>query len=704
MQTNLAAYQTAVAEAPLDKRIFLEGQAGTGKTTTGVARMLHLIRSGVSASGILVLVPQRTLAAPYYAARTDPALIAGGQVEIATLGGLAQRMVDLFWPLAVEEAGFGMPDARPTFLTLETAQYYMARIVAPLVDEQGYFDAIHIDRNRLYSQILDNLNKAAVVGFPPGEIAERLKGAWIGEKTQVRVYDEAQECATRFRRYCLEHNLLDFSLQLDVFMQHLWTEPLCRDYLRESYPHLIVDNIEEDSPIAHDLIYTWLPHTTSALIIYDQDGGYRSFLGTEPEGAYTLLDFCNDHAYFTESFVTSPAMESFGAALTHALQHTPSESSTPDETLPPLPLHFEYHHYHPQMLDWAAAKIAALVHDEGVSPGEIVVLAPFLTDALRFSLTHRLNLRDVPVRSHRPSRALRDEPATHTLLTLAALAHPQWKILPMRYDVAYTLMHTIADLDLVRAQLLADVLYRTQEGVPTLLSFDGVNAEMQQRITYIFGGRYEALRLWLAAYREEEPKALDHFLARLFGEVLSQPGYGFHRDLDAAKVAATLVESVQKFRWIAPGGDVVPAEGAEKPMGCEYMEMVRSGVIAAQYVWRWQQPEEAVLLAPAYTFLLRNQPVDVQFWLNVGGSGWWERLYQPITHPYVLSRRWPIGRPWGDTDEVTARQTALHRLAMGLVRRCRKTIYLGLSELGEQGYEQQGPLLKAIQRVLKEAS
>jgi hypothetical protein len=36
-----------------------------------------------------------------------------------------------------------------------------------------------------------------------------------------------------------------------------------------------------------------------------------------------------------------------------------------------------------------------------------------------------------------------------------------------------------------------------------------------------------------------------------------------------------------------------------------------------------------------------------------------------------------------------------------LIRRCRRKIYLGLSELGEQGYEQQGPLLQAIQRVLR---
>ena len=48
------------------------------------------------------------------------------------------------------------------------------------------------------------------------------------------------------------------------------------------------------------------------------------------------------------------------------------------------------------------------------------------------------------------------------------------------------------------------------------------------------------------------------------------------------------------------------------------------------------------------------------------------------------------------------RQESLLRLTQGLIRRCRKGIFLGLSELGEQGYEQQGPLLMAVQRILRE--
>ncbi|MEA3340282.1 MAG: AAA family ATPase, partial [Chloroflexota bacterium] len=269
---TLSDHQRALVERPIERKLFLAGPAGTGKTTAGVERLLHLLEEGVPGDSILVITPQRTLAAPYYDALRRATVRPGGQVTVLTVGGLAQRTVDLFWPLVVEEAGFGHLEDAPTFLTLETAQYYMARLVRPLL-EQGYFETITIDRNRLYSQILDNLNKAAVVGFPHTEIGARLKSAWGGEQSQRRIYDEAQECAALFRRYCLAHNLLDFSLQLEVFIKHLWTMPLCRNYLLETYSHLIADNVEEDTPVAHDLLRDWLPHYRSALLIHDREAG-----------------------------------------------------------------------------------------------------------------------------------------------------------------------------------------------------------------------------------------------------------------------------------------------------------------------------------------------------------------------------------------------------------------------------------------------
>lgn len=715
--------QIEIAERPLDAKLFLHGPAGAGKTTVGAARLLHLLRSGAAGRSILVLVPQRTLAWPYYEALHRPGVEAGGQVTVSTLGGLARRMVDLFWPLVAGPAGFAQPDRPPVFLTLETAQYFMARLVRPLLDE-GLFESVVIDRNRLYSQILDNLNKSAVVGFPHTQIGSKLKDAWAGEDKQKRIYDDAQACAAAFRAYCLEHNLLDFSLQFELFAKHLWTLPLCRDYLLETYTHLIADNLEEDTPVAHDLLREWLPRCRSALLIVDHDGGYRRFLGADPESAQSLQSLCSETIELGSStgslpapggepvaelvgelvepaepveppgsFVTSPNLQAFSRQLAHSLGRGPRSTDGDIRKA----LEYVYHRYYPQMLDWVAGRIDDLVHRDHVPPGEIVVLAPYMSDSLRFSLTTRLEERQIPTRSHRPSRALRDESAARCLLTLTALAHPSWRLCPGRYEVVYALVQAIEGMDLVRAQLMANVVYRVSEEKPTLSSFDQINSAMQGRLTYLLGERYEYLRTWLEDYASGRPEELDHFLQRLFGEVLSQPGFNFHRDYDAGQVAANLIESVQKFRWVAAGS--LP-EG--KSLGCEYVEMVNDGVVAAQYVGQYQlQPQDAVLLAPAYTFLMINRPVDVQFWLDIGGRGWWERLYQPLTHPYVLSRHWPPGLPWTDADEARTRQDALYRLDMGLVRRCRQKIYLGLSELGEGGMEQQGPQLQAVQRVLR---
>jgi len=699
--------QRQISEAPLNSRIFLSGPAGSGKTTAGVSRLLHLIEQNIPPGAILVLTPQRTLYQPYQEALFSVEIPAGGTVTMLTVNGLAQRMVDLFWPLIAASAGFASPEKPPTFLTLETAQYYMAGIVYPLLD-QGFFNSLTLEPNRLFSQILDNLNKAAVVGFPYTEIGSRLQSAWIGEPAQTRVYEDAQECAIRFRKFCLDHNLLDFSLQLEVFWRFLWPEPLYQNYLLTTFQHLIVDNIEEDTPIAHELIMDWLDSSTSALIIYDEDAGYRSFLGADPENARLLADHCNEHIRFSDSLVSDKALLTItrllGDELLPERRDTPAKSGTiwNDDQLINC-VKFKSERFFPDMLDWIVNQVDSLVHNQNVHPGEIAILSPFLSDALRFSLSARLNERGIPTRSHRPSRALSEEPATLCLLTFALLAHPNWLeesrlvTRPTEFDLAYTLLQSINGLDLVRAQLLSKAIY-PRSGL-ILGSFDRLNSELKQRITYRFGEYYERIRIWIESYAQQTPDQLDHFLSRLFGELLSQPGFGFHSGHMTGEITANLIESIQKFRWAA--AEVLFE--TNRPLGLEYLEMVRSGVIASQYLRSWQvQPMDSVLLAPAYTFLMNNRPVDYQFWLDTGSRAWAERLYQPLTHPVVLSRHWPMGQSWTDAEEVEYSRQSLYCLITGLLRRCRHGIFLGLSELNEQGYEQRGPLLMAFQRLFRQ--
>lgn len=366
------------------------------------------------------------------------------------------------------------------------------------------------------------------------------------------------------------------------------------------------------------------------------------------------------------------------------------------------------------MLDWVAEQIERLVRKEGVSPGEIVVLAPFVGDALRFSLLSKLAARKIPARSHRPSRALWDEPAARCMLTLTQLAHPHWQLPPLKFDVTLALMQAIVGMDLVRAWLLTEVVYRPSQN-PWLSSFYNIQGDMRERITPSLGEHYEVLREWLLHYQQaclkgEEP--VDHFLGRLFSETLSHHGFSFHYHaaissstldashvLDNVRIAAQLIESARKFRQAL---EMVPGLSDELPLGARFIQMVQRRLLAATYLpGEPSASQSAVLLSPAYSFLMTNRFVDYQFWLDIGSTGWWERIYQPLTHPYVLRRDWEVGRLWNDEDEFNARQEALYRLVVGLAYRCRRGIYVGVCDLNEQGYEQRGPLLQAIQSALR---
>jgi len=694
---SLSPPQRQIVESPLNLKLFVSGPMGAGKTTAAVERMRSLLVQGVPGESILMLAAQRSVQEPYLDLLYSPERSAGGEVTSTTLGGgLARRICDLFWPVAAEAAGFAHPDQPPVFLSLETSQYYMAHIVRPLLDE-GYFESVTMDRNRMYSQILDNLNKAAIVGFHYTEIASRLDSAYFGDPAQRRVYADAQDCAIRFREYCLQNNLLDFSLQLEIFSNILWPLDIVRDYLTRTYRHLIYDNVEEDSPRAHDIIRTWLPDFESALLIYDEGGGYRQFLGSDRFTGQALNELCDEQMVLDESFVMSENIANLASSLEQII--LPDPASPEVEPAGGEGVGIVTSRFYPELLDAVVAEAKSLVEESGVAPADIVIISPFLSDALRFSVMNRLEAAGIPTRSHRPSRTLRDEPASLALLTFAAIAHPAWNIHPPRFDVAYALMQSIEGLDLVRAQLLAEIVYRSRE--LRLSTFDEITPEVQERITFLVGNRYTTLRDWLLAYREGEELPFDHFLKKLFGEVLSQPGFGFHTDFDSVRVASSLVTSVQHFRQ-ALESTYLFQDGTRFPhLGKEYIQMLQDGVIAASYVEGWRsQNKDAVLVAPAHTFLMMNRPVTAQFWLDVGSNGWHQRLAQPLTQPHVLTREWEPGRIWTDADEVETSRIAMARVVTGLLHRCRERVYLCLAELGESGFEQRGDLLRAFQRVM----
>lgn len=683
--------------ARISTRIYLHGPPVTGKSTRLAARLVQLIGDdGVRPDRILLLVPQQAQAAPFRAAlatiRTPGR--ARGEPELGTLYGLAKRHLSLFWPLVAAQAGFAQPAREPMFINVELAQYFLDRFVEPRLAE---FEDLKLFRPRLLGQILDSMNKAAECGFGLDEIASRLSAAWHGELRRAEHFSSAQRIALEFRAFCLQHNLLDFSLLIETWSRHLLHTPTYEGYLAARYRHVLADNVEENPPVAHDLLRLLLPSCESALLVEDDPGGFRLFLGADPESARLLAASC-DTVEATQS-AQSVDVAKFGERV--ATQFDPQVRGAAD---PPAPLLTApttiAEKYWSGMVARAAERVLQLVAD-GAAPDDIAVLAPFVEDVLRFELSEHLAKANIAVRVLRPSRPLVDHPAVRACITLARLAHPDWQQPVSAPELARALAACIHELDIPRAQLLADAALAANPRALSRLE----DQAMWTRVGMRFFALYHALVDAMGPPAEPSApfghgRRLDVFWQGLFSSVLSQPGFGPHHDLDAASACAHLIESARTFHDVCAAMpetvDVIDTDG-----GRAYITLLSQGIMAATpQAQAAAEPEHGVLLAPVYTFLTHNLRAAHMVWLDVSTLGWYERLRQPLTHPHVLSRRVPAGTAWTEQAEHLAQRSMTARVLRSLTLRCSDSLTLAQSQLSLTGQEDDGPLARAARNAL----
>lgn len=689
MSLERPAVQAALESGP-EGSVWIDLPQGADAGRTALARVESLLRQGVPGLAILVLVPQRQRRNCYQqlVRRLGPAK-ASLSPEVHTFYSLASRMVRLFWPEVAGVAGFARPLEPPVQLTYETAQFAMSQVVDPL-RSQGFFDGLALRPQRLLSQLLDNLNKAAVNGYAIAEVGPRLRRAWTGEGERLVYFDQAQVCIEGFRAYCLAHNLVDVSLALEVFHRHLAPREAFRTYLAAQFRHLVAESVEETVPVAQDFIASCLDTVDSAFLVARRDGGYRVFLGVDPEGAWALRTRCQQSVEVPEGEPRPPA--TLGVALARRLELAGSRLDATVVGGAGLLLQARHRG---EMLEAVTAEIARLVSAGQAAPGDIAVVAPHADGVLRFLLGEGLSQAGIPFAIVRRFESLREEPEVRVALALAGLARGSgWSRCPHPCDVAEALGAALG-LDPVRALLLTRVGYDAGAGL--LRPLDGPpGAELAGRLSEASLAGYETLRRWLEGCHSTPVAPLDLFFRRLFGEVLSRA------DLhpESAATYARLISSAGWFRRSAPEMGMGAAAGEDPSQG--YARMVEEGVVSSAHVVPMTQagPEAVLVVAPVHTYLLEERLAKFQFWLDVGAISWWEPPHQPLTNPYVLSRRWSETQRWTEFVDFAARNRVLARLVRGLCSRATERVYLCWSEVEAFGQPGDGPLLRAAAQLL----
>ena len=670
-----------------ESKTFLFGPAGTGKTSILGGRLVELLISGEPGYSILVLLAEIEHAQRIVDQVKRSNLGPFSELKPVTFNDLARRMVAIFWPLIAREAGFSSPHHPPTFLSYDLAQLLMGRVIDPMID-QGAFSGLVMRRQGIISQILDTLNRAALNRLSVEQAYHRQLNSWGGSAGHRQALSDATKAAHRFRQSCLENNLLDLSLTVQVFEQRLLDHPDFQRYFSERYNHILVDNLEEQTPAGQHFIESLTANSRSALLVFDQFGGYKRFLAADPRGAFQLRKLCDQRVNIGIDSSSEVGLSRLANQVENRLLYT----SHPVETASSAVRSVVVARFRRQMIDGVIAELMQLL-SEGVEPGEIVILAPYLDSGLCFTLDHQLKENLVPHRFLRRRAVPRSEPRVRAWLTWLVLAHPSWGAQVQAYDLAEALTLSIAALDPVRAQLLARRLFAPDSQV--LLDNDNLPPEIAERVGEQPLALVDELRSWLAENGNDRCR-IDEFLYRLFHKLLGQPRYQPEPDLASAAVCDWLIRMAKRLRQAAvPLGLETAAD-----IGNSLIDAIYHGLVAATYPDLSDNPgSDSINVATVYSYLLAGKPTRFQIWLDLAATGWWNIPSQPLSNAFVITPAWEPGSIWTMDDDIKVRNRLLSRIVRGLTNRCTEQLILATSELDRRGLPQDGPLWRALETL-----
>ncbi len=680
--------QREVIEAAPNERIWLSGKAGCGKTTAAAERVRFLLERSDAWPNVLVFTPGRNYCGPYQGIISAD----GIRPTVTTYNSYVQNCLKLFWPLIADRTEFGRRKTYPMFLTIEAAQIIMAKLIRSKL-EAGYFSGLTSSLSRVFNQVMLALHKCAAAEIPFDQYAEIMRTSWGGDAAMLPVFDQAQECGLLFRETCLRHNLLDYSLQLEVFSRYLLPHPVFREWLKEQRTHLVFDNVEEEVPAAHHFIREFADSCRSVLLVSDKEGGYRSFMGCDPVSAETLSDICGSRCIFDRSFISSTAVQAMEQVIADP---TLTGSELPDSPRPAFS--FSSGHHYPEMIKRAADDVAGLIRFRGVAPKDIVILAPQISDVLYTEMERGLREQGIRVYLHRPSRPLLNEKVTHGLLTLCELVKPIPGTQVRMLDIVQMAQCFITGLDPIRGQLIVGGMFRERkqdDPDPMLYDirpFSALSAEKRGRVPADIAERFEILRTWIENQRKNRAISPERIVTDFFSDILTRNG--FTADPETNLGVRKVIDSMKKYREVLDYFDNSGSADDFRPEWADYFELVGLGMVNAKYYEElYAQPDDAVLISLTSAFLSADRIADYQIWLNVGAPRWWERIYGELTNDAVLNRNWIPDKKWDVLTSSAYNDNYMIRQICGLLRRCRKQVKAYASELSESGMEQRSKLL-----------
>lgn len=692
---NLTENQKSVIEG--EGALFLSGPVGTGKTTALEHRFVRLVQNEDGASdATLVLLADRAQVSHF---TSSPHLTEAGLGEtdqsISTFYQYARRTVAFYRTYLAEKIGYFEPYSPPTWLTYDMAQLVMWELVNPMLQD-GYFADLRLRPQQIVSQLLDILNRSAFNRLPFEAGLEKQQESWGGDDVHRRQLKDAELAVKRFRNRCLQLNLVDTSLMLTMFDIFLRDQPLFESHTAD-LKHILIDNLEEQTGLGQAFIEKLMTQTDSAVAVFDKGGGYKRLLAANPDFATRFEYLAERQIALDYQFVVDSELSHLAERVKLYLQGGEGRFLESAPAVEHLILDVVKSRYRRDMLARLGPALARLLEQEDLEPRDVAILVPYLDGALKFKLAQSLEEAGLPYQFIRRRETPRENRYVRAWLTWFQLAHWGETSPPSLFDVSEALTISVHGLDPVRAAILAGQIYDPVEGLIRLPR--EMEPETVARIGHDMVDLADVLIEWVRDYvvsdlpdREE----IDFFFYYLFDQILTRPDYFLTGSVrsHAAAVADWLIRMASRIKELVPA----QTEGeVARSVGDLFVNGIYNGLVTADPpASGTSDTDDGIFIGSLQAFLLDEQEVAVQVWLETASSGWWDLPRQPLSNPFVLNSQWKSGDIWTLEDDVRMRDQLLTNIITGLCGRCKRGVVLAMSELDRRGQRQDGPLWRAL--------
>lgn len=656
--------------------ILYVGPTGSGKTTQLLEKYLELGDRTGRTEACLTLVKNATSVSDWRSKVDLPQI---GPLQVFTYFGFIQNEITRYWTLISEQLHREeeVDSIEPTFMNVETSHYLMNQLVEGARYREGAFASINATTQQIAVQLIDNLNHAAMNGLNFEKVHQRLCQWAASDQEKLTVYKQALKVMQQFRRQCMQHHSLDYSLIIDLYNQYLLLNEQYFTELTQRYQYLIVDNLEKTIPTAQDLILKLMQQTAETYLAFNPEGGFSSFFGGNAKLAeQTFFPIC-DLVTFTDSYTASQESRQLAQSLAERVLEGKSLIQN-DFVKGEIQTNLRG-----DMLLQIGDEVEKLI-EFGTQPGDIVLIAPIVDKVMDFTLHRSLTERGYQVSNLTRNKRLLDEPFAQALITLALLSNPEWK-LDLNFSALMQTLSLVLKLDPVRSALLADEIFKNKMNLPDL---DEIG--LRPRLGFNNADKYDLFREWVLEKQTEELE-MEDFFQIVFGELLA-PLRPEEKDILACR---QVIQSITKFKQVLTKFGVTD----EKKLGEDFIEMVLKGTLAAEVLFRPPSCDRQILIATPYTFLFSPYVTKVKylFWIDVASDNWFQSSIKELTNPYILSRDWQEGENWTDEKNESVKKEQLISYIQSLLSKCTDGLYIANSYLNSRGWEQDGDLLDWLQ-------